>query len=638
VLFVWLIALNGTTTLAAPPGAVTREVPLALKVVFVGIDAASVDTGFLDWQSAGQIVNSILVTDDITGVVFQPHYSFTFASREFKQTFVNYLDTIEIRKNGPNPWFRFPRQDEQNSDYVLWENHNASYVTYDANAVENWLRSNQQGFGGFQEEGWTIVVSYLPELPSLTWADAKTHLYDYSPPAGTSHYYSVSYGDADLGYQLRFRDFMTAWGGHDRLWFVDLSAGPTFWSQWIDLPLQVALGQNDLDISSDSGRTWFTNYLADYIWEAIYNLVAPQFVYYPQLSSKYVIDVHIIDNRTEAERASVPIGRTVNIQSVRTAFQDLVPYSFVETRLRFHNISDLPDLADLVASNYKFTDSWMMGAVFAEPERYGIVDIRPVYRYLLDHMEGFGASSTRTREEMIIPVFAFAFSEQTYFTSTYKWLVGLTGRIDKENGALLGISLPDLAMISLNQWYFTRGDHIEPKQAGRGIGFTQVIIHEVGHSFGLMHPHSFGDIGDFVYSPMGYFTNDYTFGVVDKDALQRAHVDQVYLQAQAALQSIPSGQPKEIEGQVDKANELLQQANSMYASMSYREALEKAVEAEALATTAAEKATGPSSTIITVQLPGAITGGNSVLVVTLAVGIIIAFATGWLLASRRGKS
>jgi hypothetical protein len=174
---------------------------------------------------------------------------------------------------------------------------------------------------------------------------------------------------------------------------------------------------------------------------------------------------------------------------------------------------------------------------------------------------------------MTIPVFAFALSGETYFTYAYKWDIG---KVDWETGMLLGVALRECVFVSLNQWEFTRGEQVDPRQPGKGDGFTQTIIHEVGHEFGLMHPHQYGNIGDFVYSAMGYFTEDYEFGVVDKDALQRAHAYQITMKAERLLNQM--GLSLVSVGAFEARNKLTE-AYSALAKMQYASAIQPAIEA-----------------------------------------------------------
>jgi hypothetical protein len=567
-----------------------RSVTIPIKVILVGFYEGLIDTEYLGWAGSlknlpTSVTNMIFDDGNNTGVVFHPRYTFTFAPPSFKADLVSYLRSIEITAHGSNPWFVKYVQDKENPEYISTIPVAIDYAVYDADSVEKWLWNHQEDVGGYPSDGWTIVISYLPDLPSITWSDVRGFEGTNGDqlPESRPHYYGISSTDSDLGYKLRYRDFMNAWGGRHRMWFVDFSAGPVFNSQWEDLPLQVALGDNNIDLLSTFGRNWLNEYVADYLWQATMNFIFPNFVYHPQYSPEYQIDVFILDDRNSTERQKIPIEGTVNKEMISAAFRDLVPYS--EIAVNIHSSGTNQQLHDLIASNYKYADSWLMGGVFGSPQRYGVVDLRPVYKYMLDNIASFEPNPRVAGDKITIPVFAFALSGQTYFTYTYKWQIG---KIDWETGALLGISLNEGVFISLNQWEFTRGDHVDPPQSGKGEGFTQTIIHELGHSFGLMHPHQYGNIGDFIFSPMGYFTNDYSFGQIDKDALQRAHVDEIYMETEKLLSQVGSAD------QASQARSKLAQVDSAYNTMSYATAMTLVLDACSLAQQAVQtEATWP---------------------------------------------
>jgi hypothetical protein len=189
----------------------------------------------------------------------------------------------------------------------------------------------------------------------------------------------------------------------------------------------------------------------------------------------------------------------------------------------------------------------------------------------------------------------------------------LIGKVDYETGALLGITFNDAIMISLNQWEFTRGEHVDPAQPGKGEGFTSTVIHEVGHAFGLMHPHQYGNIGDFIFSAMGYFTDDYKFGQIDKDALQRTHVDQIYLETERLLgQAETRFDPSGLSGQ---ARSRLAEADLAYAKMEYGDALQRVLVAYGLARQAVET-TAP---VIVIYAVGGVAIGVALAVLGFAV-------------------
>jgi hypothetical protein len=212
-----------------------------------------------------------------------------------------------------------------------------------------------------------------------------------------------------------------------------------------------------------------------------------------------------------------------------------------------------------------------------------VVNVKPIYNYMLDHITQYEPAPFLKGDTMTIPIFAFAFSNETYFTDTYKANIGQVGQIDYENDALLGEALPNCVMISYNQWEFVRGNWVTPQQTNKGIGFTQTIIHETGHEFGLMHPHQYGNVGDFIASPMGYFTDDYTFNQIDKDTIRRAHVDQLYSLTESLLTRANST----VQNLVSQSNADLAQADAAYEQMNYTGAIQFVLNAYQLARQAA---------------------------------------------------
>jgi len=570
---------------------VERVIPLAIKVVFVGIERATIDVDYLPWKEnlPSKVINEVIVTGNDTGVVFYLNYEYVFAPTEFKQKLVDHLRHIASVEEAENPWFYYWVQQD---DVWTKKYKSVKQAFYAADEVETWLNENKIDFGGFPDNGWTLIVSYLPELPSMTFDQYVGYWNDMSrkPEPSTPHYYSMTYEDLDLGYKPSKRDFMTAWIGTRRFGYLDLSAGPTYWSPW-DLPLQVVLEDIAVSLHTAYGKKWFTEYLADYIQEFVRNFAAPQFVYDPVFTAKYRFIVQILDDRTSEEKSAVPITSTVDSSLVKNAFEDIAPYIAVETDITFKETSEYPELQNLIDAHYKYLDSWTYTYVFYEPQKIGSVDLRPVYKYLQDNLAKFAPNLTRNEDEVTIPVFAFAFSEETYFTYSYKWFID---QRDPETSALWGVALDDMVIIGHCQFDFERGEHVSPAQSGKGYGFSQTIIHELGHMIGLMHPHQYGSLGDFSASAMSYFTYEYKFGQFDKDAIQRAHADKNYAQALLTMQETKQllqskVKSAEVETLLKTTEGLLKEADSEYARMNYVEALKKTVEARETAITASNK-------------------------------------------------
>ena len=648
LILIFVANLASAQVLASPQPepAVTRTAPLEVKVVFIGIDPSTVDSQYIKWNKnqlsnlPPVVTNQIQMGGNDTGVFYELAYEPFFASSDFKDRFVSYLKSIQTTVTSENRWFYYWKwEDRWTRVYKDVKN-----TLYDANEVESWLYENSREFGGFPENGWTFIISYLPELPSITYKQYKGYFENKErKETSTPHYYTVSYEDADRGYKPRNQDFMTGWGGRHRFWYLDLSAGPTFWSRW-DLPLQVALEDLNIDIATPYGKKWFTEYLADYLFAASLNFAVPQFVYDPILTQKYEFIINVFDDRTSEEKTAVPVATLVNGERIRAAFKDLTPYAEVEVRTVFKDTSEYPDLQKLLKDQYHYLDSWTYWYEWDEPQDYGSVDMRPVYNYLQDNLATFVPNIKRDEKEFTVPAFVFAFSEKTYFTFGYKWFMDSR---NPETGQLWGMACGDMTIIGMPQHDFRMGDEEKPKQLGKGYGLTYVIIHELGHMVGLMHPHSFDWLGDFSSSAMSYFTYDYGFGQFDKDALQRIHADKAMMEASSTVRNAREILQGKVESAdtnalLDKADRLLEEADAEYSKMNYAEAVKKALDARESSIAGLAKAEGlPIPEVPVVQVTQRATEqvivpiSSTYVIIGIVVGLAVGCVATWVILRRR---
>ena len=600
----------------------TRVVSIPVKVVFVGVDPGTVDLDYSKWNVniPTTIYGQILSPQPyLTGVVYKVDYSYTFASDAYKSKLISYLQSIQMAKKGVNPWFYYYVQDPS-TGYVSQQYHSMNYVVYDANQVENWIYNNQQDLGGFPSNGWTIMWLNLTKLPSYDFGNYSAFLKTsrYGTPNGTAHYYGVGYTDTDLGYKLRYRDFMSGWGGVHRFWFDDLSAGPCFTSYPEELPIQIALRDNNYDLHSSYGRLWFSEYLSDYTSQAMLNLVTPALLYDPVYSQEYSFDIHVFDNRTALDKDAVDIRSTIDANVIKQAFENLLPSSKIDVSVTFEDLAKYPPLREMLHSSYKYANSFTFGVEFAQPQQYGIVDARPIYRYFQDNINVFEPNYRRDRTKYNVPVYAFAFSNETSMAVTNKWLIT----------PISGVALGDMALVSSSQYDFARGNSITPPQPNKGLGFTHDAIHEAGHMLGLPHPFDFGPVGNFILTPMSYYTWDYSFGQADKDALRRAHVDSIYLQVQSTMNQLAQR-----GADVSLIFIQLKDVDIKYNAMDYEAALASVLQAES---TANNMLSNSSQGII--QQPPV--GSATYLLLAASLGLVVGFALAWLLIKRgvRGPS
>jgi len=609
----------------------TREVPITVKVVLVGFEEQWVDRDYFVWDYQTPNRRSSLVWNwnnwQQTGVTYNISYDLTFAHWNFKEELVKYLRSIGEERSGENRWFY--SWDYSDADEMFVKKfYETEYVVYDAAKVEGWLYEHNDDYGGLPENGWTFIATFLPELPTFSAEQYRSYwdsVYQGEPqvPSGLlPHYYRIEAVDADLGYSLRYRDFMTGYGGHHRLWFEDLTAGPTWWSQYEDLPLNAVIEDQDIRFSSAFGKQWLTQLLADYTSEMVYNLVLPDFVYDPIYTSKYELVVNVLDNRTDDEKEAIPIQRTINQKTIENAFKDLVPYADIQVDLQFEDTANYPALQKLLKDNRRFLDSYIVKDILME--KMELVDERPIYKYLQENLDSFVPQISRNETELTIPIFAFALSGDAHFAGSWKWYVG-----DDPERTYQGMAFGDLVMIGASHKDFHWGDQVG--QEGKGIGLTQTVIHEAGHMVGLSHPHNYGSIGDFSLTAMGYYTHDYVFGQNDKDALQRVHADKIILQTKSLEEQARAGlldkvSSPNLENKLNQVRDRIRESENLYAKMSYPESVRVSLEARTAVKSALEEIDRLEGTLAAAKSELTEARGQSTLylAVGFAMGVVVA--------------
>jgi hypothetical protein len=107
-------------------------------------------------------------------------------------------------------------------------------------------------------------------------------------------------------------------------------------------------------------------------------------------------------------------------------------------------------------------------------------------------------------------------------------------------------------------------------------GYSNVMIHELGHSLGLPHPHSnsYGWGGDYISDVMSYFGYDDCFSTFFVDGVARSHTDANYVRAvweyETALQLYnDSGKPAEMVDQLTLINNTFDAIPPAYLNMDY---------------------------------------------------------------------
>ena len=598
-----------------PRTVATRIASLDIKVVLLGFDEKLIDKDYLTWNSPATQYQLIEIPGLSTNTLYSLNYSYVVPSGSFLNDFVQFLQSNAKTETRQNVIWNvsFSKIPQIGGNYYLNYTHFAvtsSNTYYPADDVEAWLVQHESDYGGFPANGYVLVLADLStHLPSTTLNQFELALQGKDVEF-TPHFYNKTYTDGDLGIQLN-RRYMTGWGGHSRLFYADLSAGPEQTAE--QLPIQLASAFNSVDLSTAYGKFWLNQFLADYVSGAVPNLFAPDFVYPINYASSYKVKVVIFDNRTDT--TDPPITKTFDQEVAVKQWQALVPWANVTAETKYAHISDYPELQQIIVKSKS-------PVTYGSPPGSPAVDARPVYDWLnangQGHIKDF-MQVKRDTTEYDIPVFAFAFAGDYEFGFTFKDMIGKEADFDR---TIWGVSLYDLVLISHSTNDFKRGDSTNPAQPGKGFGFTNTVIHEVGHMLGLMHPFSFDPTENFVASVMAYYPYENGFSIFDRDVLARGQADVLLRQTSEVLSQTPFVLIN--QGDLSAARSKADSAEKAYSAMNYVEAVRDGANALQSATRAHLIAGGiiPAGTLVTVEIIG-----------SFVLGVLIAY----LVFRRRGR-
>src|SRR3990172_5085049 len=176
----------------------TREVPLNVQVVFLGLSISEVNSTYLTAEINLPSAKSqtILAGAQGTGVIYRFNYQVNFANDTIVNSFVSHLRNIEVTEtyNLTAGDFRNPYFDNSTTQIGLVKN-----AFYNATSVEDWFAS-RQAFWPSPVPGYTFFVADLPDhLPHFSLPHHPYHNYtgkctgqcsSGSRENATAHYYN----------------------------------------------------------------------------------------------------------------------------------------------------------------------------------------------------------------------------------------------------------------------------------------------------------------------------------------------------------------------------------------------------------------------------------------------------------------
>jgi hypothetical protein len=564
---------NGQYSQSTSPGAVaaSRVVPLTIKIIMLGFSSTDLNASYLTSgiNSIPVKYQQVLQGPINTGVMFNFTYQYVYerSNSTLVQSFAQYLNSIRKEQDTVPGQLVSGLYNPALNNTGTRVNRVQNYF-YDASKVENWLTSNQTLFGAAPTTGYTFFISDLnATTPSLSYQQYQA--YNTKCPAictssvtATAHYYNRTATDPDLGLNLT-RHYMTGWGGTGRIYYADLSAGTSYWTD--ELPIQVAAGARGVSLSTPYGRIWAAEFVNDYIAGAVYNLFAADQLYPVTYAQNYNFQLFVFDNRTAAEKSKGPkISTTLSTTMVQSQLASLLPFARVTVTAKFSNITAYPQLAAVVAN----ATTKVKDPALSIP----IVDARLVWNWLSTygqrHITQF-INATHTTSQYDIPGFLFAFQGNYTFAFTFKENIALR----EPPGSITGVALGDMILVDQSNSTLAAGnDPSTYNQPGKGMGFTRAAIHELGHMMGLNHPFLYDQTEDFTNSVMAYYPYSNTYSQFDKDTVLRGINDELLIVAQDALAA--TGNSLINSGTIAAAKREMALADQHYSTMDYAGAVQ----------------------------------------------------------------
>ena len=561
-----------------PGGQPDLDERVPVNVVFVGhqlgdVDRAEFRAGLP--RMAEPIVRSRLWYGEIEklGIKYRYDYDLTFTRRAYENRLFRYL--ASIARNKPTTTF----QDEYNAqDGTLDVTRNA---WIDATRAERWLGNNAPR-GVDTRENTVYLINWHGRR------DFRFHVYTKTDEP-----------EPDTGYNfgtLRDSRKLTAWGGTTaadeesglgrtrRVWFHDLSAGPEAFAGSYDIENADLDGDDEPDYRippaweyADDGYRSPGELTGDLVklvrYVALDSLMTTSPLYPVELPTTEPPTSVNLDSNTYEGWAGVDASNAyIKPRLLRAELSELL---LARKRLSYDN-QDFP----LTGRARRCYVGWLEG-VSCDPSSGLPADANLFLQNLEDLARTKDDGNSVDYE---LPLFNYA--------------------VSTDDPTPLGFA-DDNWSDGTASFVF---NFINPFIVEAGYGLTSTQIHEVGHHFGLSHPHDgydpgtgtdFDPTGDFYFtwlgtsvnSIMSYIDLNWDFSQFDQDNMARFQAA-AYVEGanRLAAEALAGPRPARAMDELRRADSLVGAAESAFARHRYPQAWALAGRAYALAVEGAEEA------------------------------------------------
>lgn len=447
-----------TKTLGDP---VLKDVPVKINLMLMGfprekIDEKKIQSVLLNEYTQISRQKALIGKITVPYASYKFEYNISYVPQSTASKYVDFIAQNHVNKFIP----------QQSSGNKL------AYWSVDAKAAEEWIKANMNP----PQDGFSLIVVDTDDLPNSS--NIKNwYYYDGNEPDPDTkdNPGGLTYGSAN---------FMIAYGGHYRFQVLDLSAGPTYYQTTqcltlIDIFQQLKdevkqlcgnslnAGVLSLKVSSEKEKSAenLSEQIGAYLRFVTYLRFVPSFLYHPNASAEYLVDIKIFSDDPSRKFAD-HLNKTLVQQSL----------SLLEPRAKFTvNVEEVP-----LSSNPE-----LRAVVVKALQGEGVLDSVPLEEYFKAKNSQLSPPSfVRT----VLPI---------YVIGGYRF-DGALGIADDDGKGDFGFVLMGIDGYLIDT---------------RKYGLTNTAIHESGHAFGLSHPHDGHDpdFGEMVFWPFDFSSSMVTY-------------------------------------------------------------------------------------------------------------------------------
>jgi len=542
-----------------------RNEYLTLKLEFIGFNQELVNEVAIQEQ----LLDYFNFLHSIPYSTINFNFEFNFVESSEKDLLESYI--LSKAENGTGTGYKI-NVTQLSQDLITGERNDIFLpidgMSIDAELVEEYI--NQNLFSEPTIPGYTL---YLMNFTSFDKYDhSLEHWYDHRASSSDSNE-TITWWYSGYG-GLEKRAAM-GWGGKYRFCYLDLSARTWFfdyittaWSslglgnpEYYDYPDLDSLAQT-YDLRTPIGEEKLTNYIADWINSYIGNVFSGRLTS-PPLGMSYSLQVKVFNNLTINGYSYDELKWCISKTRMEQQLESNFPWINWKINVEWVELTEYPNLFSYIQNNIKEN----IDGKYIEISE-GLFNLLQ-----FDLMFHFDLNDA----DEVLPCYFFLTND-----ISFKWqgvsFAGLGG---------MGWEI----LLGTQNSLFESGNVSEPRR-----GMSGVMIHELGHSLGLPHPHydAYGWGSAFIAEVMSYFAMSEGFSTFYQDAIGRAHADGHYYSAQTELATVltiynEQGKPVGYNTTFDEINNLLDSFMSNYQLMDYNTSATNCIEARILIATLIEE-------------------------------------------------